>query len=555
MATVGYVFVLLLFISITCSVSCMDNASDGERIDDMEEDMLDMKIAIDSLEQKVLADKISLRTGLRKQVRQRIREAMSEMLQDGFLQKMMSAEIAAEMKQMKHSYHQMKHHLIHVSKKIMDLRDDMSVVQAAILKGSNSSASASGDNEMKIKQQNIDHMKSENKRLKQELAKMKTTCGSFNCTETDAEELTSMPLRTSTQQPPSNDTIAFPAECTKMAVPNFSFESKSSWLNLGDDWTLDTTEAQDGERSAKVTNGGVYQDCNFESSEFVFATPVRKFSISGYSKNVGGRKSIANPADYSLYCDLQKRSGSYLWGYNAAFTPGRNSWHRAQVNVSLSEDDAVIKAACYLLYRNSASVGAAYFDNVALYRLSDDTTDFTQCPTNQSKASTQPFSNECTKMAVPNFSFESKSSWLNLGDGWTLDTTDAQDGERSAKVTNGGVYQEFVFTTPVRKFSISGYSKNVGGRKSIANPADYSLYCDLKKTSGSYLWGYIAAFTPGRNSWHRAQVDVSLSEADAVVMAICHLLYRTSASVGAAYFDNVSLYRLSDDSTGFYRCQ
>ncbi|XP_071093047.1 uncharacterized protein [Haliotis cracherodii] len=547
METVGYVSVMLILLSRTCPVSCSDVVSDGDRIDDMEDDMLVMKMDINRIEENILTDKISQGRELRQQIRKQVRAAMSEMFQDGSLKDMMSGQLQMrQTRQMKHNYHQMKRQLIQVTKSFQDFRDETSVFKEAILKGGNPSSSSCKDMarlEMELKQKNVDikHMKAESKNLTQELAQIKAARESLNCTVNNADASTSMPQLMSTQQPSRN-------ECTKMEVPNFSFETTGNWLNYGVGWTTDDTQAQDGGRSAKVTSGGAYQ-------EFVFPSPVRKFIISGYSKNVGGRNSITTPSDYSLYCDLKKPSGSFLWGHISTFTPGRSIWHRVQVNVSLSKVDAVVMARCHLLYRNSASVGAAYFDNVSLYRLSDDVTDFTQCQIDTLKVSPQPSSGECTKMAVPNFSFETTGNWLNYGEGWTPDDTQAQDGGRSAKVTSGGAYQEFVFPSPVRKFIISGYSKNVGGRNSITTPSDYSLYCDLKKPSGSFLWGHIATFTPGRSIWHRVQVNVNLSKVDAVVMARCHLLYRNSASVGAAYFDNVSLYRLSDDVTDFTQCQ
>lgn len=201
---------MLILLSRTCPVGCSDVVSDGDRLDDMEEDMLAMKMDINRIEEKILTDKIFRGRELRQQIRKQVIAAMSEMLQDGSLKDVMSAQ----MRQMKHNYHQMKRQLIQVTKSFRDFRDETSVFKEAILKGDNSSTSACKDMarlETELKQTNVDieHMKAESKHLTRELAQIKAACESHNCTVDNADTSTSMPQRMSTQQPSRNGMSTF----------------------------------------------------------------------------------------------------------------------------------------------------------------------------------------------------------------------------------------------------------------------------------------------------------------------------------------------------------
>ncbi|KAK3597325.1 hypothetical protein CHS0354_010962 [Potamilus streckersoni] len=143
----------------------------------------------------------------------------------------------------------------------------------------------------------------------------------------------------------------------------------------------------------------------------------------------------------------------------------------------------------------------------------------------------------CFVSNLPDGSFENNpSSWYSFGAGFLRVQSGAKDGNYSIQVTNGGAYQDITFAAGTKRFIMKGWSRHQGAI-SVSNPADYSIYCDITLSDGTYDWGRTATFDPNSiiNVWVSATLQVT--ETKEIKNARCYTMFRNG--VGAVQFDMI----------------
>lgn len=214
-------------------------------------------------------------------------------------------------------------------------------------------------------------------------------------------------------------------------------------------------------------------------------TGSRSFTVSGKSKaeNVSG----SNHNDYSLYCDVAYTDGSYLYGQCAQFNTGNHDWENASRTITPATNKIVSSITLYCMFRNKS--GNVWFDDVSLVKSTAPSTNLVQNP------------GFTTGNSVP------LTNWTSSTLPYGLDQT-SQAIKMSSAVTTEQRYarQTVNFNRAVGTITVSGKSKAqdvAGGSKDV----NYSIYCDVIYTDGTYLWGggpRCAPFGLGTHDWEIA---------------------------------------------------
>ncbi|XP_067671196.1 uncharacterized protein [Haliotis asinina] len=123
---------LLTCAFLICCCNCQDSfVSLMNRLDQFEEELLNNKINVLHVKQKVFnmieVAKVSLKSELKESIREQMREVMAETLEGDSLRDMLKSEVASALRHVKRGYHQMKRQIHHVSKSFKDFKDETTV--------------------------------------------------------------------------------------------------------------------------------------------------------------------------------------------------------------------------------------------------------------------------------------------------------------------------------------------------------------------------------------------------------------------------------------------
>ncbi|XP_071093420.1 uncharacterized protein [Haliotis cracherodii] len=133
---------LLTCTSLLSLCNCQDSVvSVIQRLDQLEEELLDNKGNILRVEQKVLniidVAKTSLRAELKETIRDQVKDAMAEILQGESLQDMVKSEVVSELRHLQQGYHQMKRQMHHVSRELKDFKNETALFHDSVLEKAN----------------------------------------------------------------------------------------------------------------------------------------------------------------------------------------------------------------------------------------------------------------------------------------------------------------------------------------------------------------------------------------------------------------------------------
>eukprot|EP00003_Mantamonas_plastica_P031039 TRINITY_DN78_c0_g1_i5.p1 TRINITY_DN78_c0_g1~~TRINITY_DN78_c0_g1_i5.p1 ORF type:complete len:1980 (-),score=659.50 TRINITY_DN78_c0_g1_i5:41-5980(-) len=316
----------------------------------------------------------------------------------------------------------------------------------------------------------------------------------------------------------------------------------SSWAAHGDGYVLSSTVTRVPETG--VTKYSVEIDAKSQNKEYGAVQRIdfnqqtaEAFAICGWSKSesLETNKGFAG-SDYSIFIDVfYQEAGATLYGVSSAFSLGTHDWQYRCANVLPNSTIAYINV--YGLVRNAK--GKVWFD------------DFTIGPPSADSGNLLTGGNLDQKMDIwqdyeRGFKWDNKYDQTERGKNGgsismkvnKLDTKDATKnyyGAYQVVIVQPWMYKVVnVSESQVPALYVSGWSRSVD--VSGTEDANYALYVDIVYTSGNHLYGQVATFPTGTNSWNFRDVMIPLNETIASFQVVC--LFRNHT--GEVFFDEVS---------------
>ncbi|MFA6104626.1 MAG: hypothetical protein WC721_20725 [Victivallaceae bacterium] len=159
-------------------------------------------------------------------------------------------------------------------------------------------------------------------------------------------------------------------------------------------------------------------------------------------------------------------------------------------------------------------------------------------------------------MAVPN----QDGTKVMFGNGWDAESpiyayvTEKKGGNQVVRMSSGVTSEQRYARQSItitgdsagsRTFTVSGKSKaeNVSG----SNHNDYSLYCDVTYTDGTYLYGQCAQFNTGTHDWETSSYTITPNVNKVVSSIMVYCMFRNKS--GTVWFDDISLTKSTAPTT------
>lgn len=320
----------------------------------------------------------------------------------------------------------------------------------------------------------------------------------------------------------SVSSVAMVCDVQDEVLPNKIKNGGFEGANIGNDWgqhptdadyVATTDESRTGTQSVRVNSGSSVQTVD------IYAPEGSKIMISGYSKAVGTSTNLGN--DYSIYCDVTYTDGSNLLGESAQFPGGTTAgWDYSAREFEVPAGKTIENVSIFAIYRNDPNpAGYAYFDDVKV------TVDL-------------------NVPAVINGSFEG-----DIGVDWTkwpsnavyaASNLEVHSGSQSVRVENGAANQQVYVQAPEGStVTVSGYSKAQATGTNLGN--NYSIYCDVHLSDGTYLWGQNALFSGGTTGWVYSERQFVVPSGKDVKFLSIFAMYKDDPAAGCAYFDDIKV--------------
>lgn len=309
-------------------------------------------------------------------------------------------------------------------------------------------------------------------------------------------------------------------------LQNYGFETGTSvplpnWPVYGSGYTLEetTTPKIYAYVAEKKGDNQILRMSTASTSETYGASQVINFNRSTGSITLSGKSKAENvsgtaSSDYSIYCDVHYTDGSDLLAQSANFNTGTHDWESASYTFTPTKSVAYI--TLYTKFKNKS--GNVWFDGISLTENSG--ANLLQNPSFQ------------TGTSVP------ISNWAAYGLGYGLDQTSQVIKMSSTSSTEQRrAIQTVAFNRITGPITIWGRSKasSVSGSKN----SDYSLYCDVKYTDGTYLYGQTANFNTGTHDWEDAYYTFTPNTLKSVESITVTCLFRNKT--GTVWFEDIRM--------------
>jgi hypothetical protein len=151
---------------------------------------------------------------------------------------------------------------------------------------------------------------------------------------------------------------------------------------------------------------------------------------------------------------------------------------------------------------------------------------------------------------LTNPGFESGTTgWIGYGGKYTVDSTTAHSGTKSARVNAGSVsaaVQQVTLNQPYAKpIYVSGWSKAVNGPGGCK--MNYSLYFDIKHTDGTTAPSPYVCFSGGTHDWEYVEQVIVPTKPVATI----HIWTMLNSSVATVWFDDLAVGEYAGDIRDF----
>lgn len=241
-----------------------------------------------------------------------------------------------------------------------------------------------------------------------------------------------------------------------------------------------------------------------------FDRVVGSITISGKSR----AENVSGPVngDYSISCDVHYTDGTALPGQSASFNTGTHDWDTESYTFTSAKPVDYI--ALNVNFKNKS--GVVWFDDISL--------------TENGGANLLQNSGFQTGASVP------IAGWAANGSGYGLDqTSQVIKMSSSLSTEQHRATQGVVFNRATGPITISGRSKAVA--VSGTKNTEYSLYCDVKYTDGTYMYGRTASFNTGTHDWEAASCTFTPEKPVESIKVIC--LFRNKT--GTVWFEDIRM--------------
>jgi len=343
-----------------------------------------------------------------------------------------------------------------------------------------------------------------------------------------------------------HEVILFPNQLTN---PGFEDDPPGNgWEPYGSGYVVDSAVAYSGTRSLKLINDvssdahGAWQTITLTQTE------PRPLYFSGRSK---AEDVTGDPdSDYSVYLDAYYTDGTPSWGHVLTFDTGTHDWQFREGFVVPTKPIQSVNVHCLL---RGTHTGTVWFDDLSVREV------------------VPRLPNQLTNAAFEEGPPDSADPWEPYGFGYMIDPTGGRGNSRALQLINTlstgkhGAWQNIALNQTIsRPLYFSGWSK----AQSVTGVSDnnYSLYLDVYKTGGDWLYPQVLQFDTGSHEWQFLEGFVVPTQT--IQSLNVHCLLRDTHE-GMAWFDDLSVQSVGGeseraeatlssglfDTCGRYRCQ